>query len=225
MYFLYRGLLHSHQAFGLLDRNNFQIYVLLGTTCHSLLMACVYTFRSKMVMEKWWQTVTATLISPLSTLELLAGYLIGSGSLNFLISALIFSGVSLLFPVTASTFFLSILILFLIALWGFGIGMIGATLVLCWEGKSFLFDYGIQAIIFLSCFYYPIETLPNWFHSVIHLLPTFHASQIIQELFLVGKSTHLMESLAYVTASAVFAVVIPALFFNYSVKKYGIVGY
>lgn len=227
MYFIYRGLLHGTQSLGILDRSNFTLYVLLGTTCHSLFMACVYIFRSRMVTEKWWQTVTATLISPATTLELIAGFMVGSGALNLVISFSIFGLLALFFPVTLPAFLTSVLILFILALLGFGVGLLGATVALCWEGKSFLLDYGIQALIFLSCFYYPIETLPHPIHGFIKLLPTYHASQLIQQLFLVGSSSQSQTvlSFTYVTISSIIILLLPAFFFNYSVKRYGIVGY
>lgn len=227
MYFIYSGLLQGTQSLGLLDRSNFKLYVILGTTCHSLFMASVYIFRSKMVTEKWWQTVTATLISPATTLELIAGFMVGSGALNLAISFSVFGVLTLFFPITLSMFLTSVLILFILALFGFGVGLLGATVALCWEGKSFLFDYGIQALIFLSCFYYPIETLPRSIHGFIQLLPTYHASQLIQQLFLVGSSyqSQTVLSFTYVTISGIVVLILPAFFFNYSVKKYGIVGY
>jgi len=146
MYLIYAGLLvKGNASLGGLNRDNFQVYVLLGTTCHTLLMSCVFLFRTKMVMEKWWQTVTATLISPASTIEVVLGFLIGSGTINFVISGLIFTVVAFLFPVPFHALAGSILVLLMLGLFGFGIGMVGAAISLSWEGKSFFFDYGARA--------------------------------------------------------------------------------
>jgi ABC-type polysaccharide/polyol phosphate export permease len=226
MFFIYRGLLkNSGQSLGLLNGGNYQSYVFLGTTCHSLFMASVYTFRSKMVMEKYWQTVTATLISPATVLELILGFMIGSGAINLLISGIIFALTTLFFPVSITTFLGAMGLLLMLSFLGFGFGMIGTTISLCWEGKSFVFDYLMQAIIFLSCFYYPIETLPKPFHGFVECLPTYQVSHMIQTLFLANGSNPLLLPFGYVTITCFIVLIIPAFFFDFSIKKFGIVGY
>jgi ABC-type polysaccharide/polyol phosphate export permease len=226
MYFIYRGLLKNHeQQLGMLNGGNFTSYVFLGTTCHSLFMSSVYTFRSKMMMEKYWQTITATLISPASVIELILGFMIGSGSINLLISGAIFAVTTILYPVPVHAFLGALTLLLMLSFLGFGFGMIGTTISLCWEGKSFVFDYLMQAIIFLSCFYYPIETLPKSIHGFIKFLPTYQVTHLIQELFLLKDYGPIGLSVAYVALSCAVVLVIPALIFDFSIKKYGIVGY
>lgn len=226
MYFLYRGLLKGQeQSLGMLNGTNFQSYVLLGTTCHSLFMASVYTFRSKMVMEKYWQTITATLVSPASVLEVIVGFMFGSGAINLVISFGIFALTTLLYPVPLPVFLSSLALLVLLSFLGFGFGMIGTTISLCAEGKSFVFDYLMQGLIFLSCFYYPIETLPAPIHGVIRLLPTYQVTSMIQELFILKQPAHVFLSLGYVLASCFVVLLVPAFYFDHSIKKYGIVGY
>jgi ABC-type polysaccharide/polyol phosphate export permease len=226
MFFIYRGLLKgSTQSLGLLNGGNYGSYVFLGTTCHSLFMASVYTFRSKMVMEKYWQTITATLISPASVLEVILGFMIGSGTINLLISGAIFALTTILFPIPVASFLGALGLLLMLSFIGFGFGMIGTTISLCWEGKSFLFDYFMQALIFLSCFYYPIETLPKPIHGLVEILPTYQVSHLIQVLFLANGSGPMLLPFSYVAITCLIVLLVPAFFFDFSIKKYGIVGY
>ncbi|MBI4404285.1 MAG: ABC transporter permease [Deltaproteobacteria bacterium] len=226
MYFIYSGLLQrENSSLGLLSRDNFSIFVILGTTCHSLFTSSLFIFRQKLLNEKWWQTVTATLISPASTFEMIIGFIIGSGTLNIAVAVTLFSIIACFVPIHAEAFIISILVILLLAIFGFGMGLIGATFALCWEGKSFLFDYAIQAIVFLSCFYYPIETLPKVLHSGIELLPTYHAVRLVQELYLYGSSHNMMFALTYLLFSCAVAITLPTFIFERSVKKYGIIGY
>ncbi len=226
MYFLYAGFLgQSGLALGMVTAENFHTFVLIGTTCHGVILASVYIFRTRMVMEKWWETVTATLISPVSTIEMIFGFILGSGTLHFVVGVVLFAGVAYFSAIPFSAFALSILTFALLALFAFGLSLIGATLALCWEGKSFLFDYSIQLVSFLSCFYYPIETLPKFLHGFVHLLPTFHAARLIQELYVYGSSTHTVSALTYLSIVSVLMLVLPSLFFERSLKRYGIVGY
>jgi len=226
MYFLYRGLLTTgDHSLGVLNRATFPMYVVLGSTCHSLFMASLYTFRTKMVSEKYWQTITATLVSPASILEVIAGFIIGSVGIHLVISSLIVGVVSWFFNVPFSVFATSILLLLLISLLGFGFGLIGTTFSLVWEGKAFLFDYSIQGLIFLSCFYYPLETLPRTIHPLVKLLPTYQAGQMIQHLFIFGSHPNFVSYLSMLTVGTLFILCLPAFFLDYSIKKYGIVGY
>jgi ABC-type polysaccharide/polyol phosphate export permease len=153
------------------------------------------------------------------------GFIIGSVGIHLLISCAILAVAAIAFSASIKIFLISVFLLFLIALLGFGLGIVGTAFSLVWEGKSFLFDYSIQALIFLSCFYYPLETLPKMIHGVVRWLPTYQAAQMIQQLFLFGSHPHFFALLSYIVLSSVLILCAPALFLDYSVKKYGIVGY
>jgi ABC-type polysaccharide/polyol phosphate export permease len=212
MYLIYHGLLKDSQtSLGVLNKQNFQVYVLIGTTCHSLFIASLSTFRSRMSSEKYWQTIAATLVSPASILEVIMGFIIGSVGIHLCFSILILGVTAYLFSIPLSIFLISIYFLFVITLIGFGFGLVGTTFSLVWEGKAFIFDYSIQIIIFASCFYYPIETLPKFLHKSVALLPTFQASQMIQHLFLFNDFVHFWPKLFVLTGCSLFILCLPAL--------------
>lgn len=226
MYFIYAGFLGRESfSLGMVNKDNFHTFVFIGTTCHGIMLASVYVFRTKMLMEKWWQTVTATLISPVTTIEMIFGFILGSGTVHVAMGGVMFAVIAWFSHVSISAFLASFLTLCLLATFAFGLGLLGATMALCWEGKSFLFDYGIQGLTFLSCFYYPIETLPKVLHPVIQVLPTYHAATLIQQLYLYGESSQLPFTLAYLSTVALAALLIPGFVFENSLKRYGIVGY
>ncbi len=225
MLLLYRGLLVNGSQFGLLRKDNYQVFVLVGTTCHSLFLTAMSTFRFKMVSEKYWSTITATLVSPASILEVIAGFIIGSVGFNILMAAAILGGTAIFFHGTLQMYLISMGVLFLLCLMGFGIGILGTTMSLVFEGYAFFFDYLTQALIFVSCFYYPIETLPRFAHAFIRALPTYQATTLIQQYYLVGYHYHFFMSVGFVALNAVILLCLPALFLDYSIKKYGLVGY
>lgn len=226
MYLLYRGFLKgSENSLGVLNGENFQVFVILGTTCHSLFNASMQTFRFKMITEKYWMTIMATLVSPASILEVIAGFILGSIAIHLFVGALILCVTAYFFSIPLAYVGMGILCLFLVSLLGFGFGLIGTTISLVWEGKTYLFDYALQAVAFLSCFYYPVETLPVSLHGVVKVLPTYQASQLIQTLYLSGIPADFATLLGYVVVSSLLILCIPAFFLDYSMKKYGIVGY
>lgn len=226
MYLLYAGFLTSPEAkFGMLDSRNFTTFVLLGTTCHTVVMSSIYIFRTKMVMEKWWQTVTATLVSPASMVEVILGFMLGSGAIHLVIGGTFFALIAVVSGASAGAVGLSFLVLVLLSLLGFGIGLVGAAFSLCWEGKSWLYDYAIQLLVFLSCFYYPIETLPRFLHGAVQWLPTFQGSQLIQSLYLGAAPDSALVSLGFLAMTSVASVLLPAAFLEWALKRFGIVGY
>jgi ABC-type polysaccharide/polyol phosphate export permease len=225
MFFLYRGLLSNGQSFGIVNQGNYALYVLIGTTCHSLFMAALYTFRSRMVTEKYWLTITATLISPASILETILGFIIGSVAIHLMISATVLAAAAILFKIPFVNFATSLFMLVIIALLGFGFGLVGTTLSLCFEGKTWIFDYCLQIIVFLSCFYYPLQTLPVAIHPLVRILPSFQASQLIQQIFLYGTHPQFWLKLAFLAVNSLLVLCVPAVLLDFSLKKYGIVGY
>jgi ABC-type polysaccharide/polyol phosphate export permease len=225
MFLIYRGFLTENQHLGLVGKGTYAIFVLIGTSCHSLFLNSVLTFRTKMVAEKYWLTILGTLVSPASIFEVIGGFIIGSVGIHLFFSACMLVVVAFFFKATVSTVLISMLLMFLISIIGFGLGLILTTINLVWEGKMFLFDYGLQLIIFLSCFYYPIETLPNFVRPSVHLLPTYRAAEAIQHLFIFGSVEHFPQVLLYLAVSAVIILCVPAIFLDYSIKRFGITGY
>jgi len=226
MYLIYSGFLKGgNSSLGNLNIDNFQLFVLLGTTCHSVVMGSVNILRTKLMTEKYWQTVTATLVSPATMADVMLGYILGSGAINIAIGSIVFILVSIFFPVSLSSLLISLVVLLLIAIFGFGLGLIGATIALCWEGKSFLFDFFIQALVFLSCFYYPIQTLPESIHGFISILPTYQGAQLIQSLFIDNAAVNILRTITYLTSCCAVVLILPTFFYERSLRKYGIVGY
>lgn len=227
MYLLYAGFLTSpDMKFGLLDRSNFTTFVLLGTTCHTVVMASVYIFRTKMVMEKWWQTVTATLVSPASMVEVILGFMLGSGAVHLVIGGGLFGLIAIYSGASLQAVIASFVMLLFLSLLGFGIGLVGATFSLCWEGRSWIYDYAIQLFIFLSCFYYPIETLPKFLRGIAHWLPTYQGAQLIQAFYLGSTPPESAAfSIGYLIIASLLSILIPAAFLEWSLKRFGIVGY
>lgn len=226
MFLLYRGLLTGTNAnLGMVNQDNFQVFVLIGTTCHSLFMSSLFTFRFKMLTEKYWQTFTGTLVSPASIFEVIAGFILGSILIHLLVGVLILLAAVAIFHLTMAQFFAALGVLFVLMIFGFGVGLIGTTVNLVWEGRTWMFDYAVQALVFMSCFYYPIETLPEFLRGAVQILPTFQATHLVQTLILTGAAPNWPWVVSYIVFSSLIVLILPALYMDYAVKKFGLVGY
>ncbi len=225
MIFIYSGFFKTAGNFGNMTKENFIAYVLLGSILHSQLTTSIGIFRGKLVMEKYWQTAMATLLSPASIYEVLAGYALGSGGISFLVNIGLLSAVTFVWPVSAGTYLLSLFVLFLMALLGFGLGLIGATIGLCYEGKSFAFDYGVQLITFLSCFYYPVEILPKVIKPFVTIMPTYQLGEALHNFYLSLPVGNVFLSVAYMLVTIFLVVFAGGALFDYSIRKQGVIGY
>lgn len=226
MYLLYRGLLNgTNSSLGIVNQSNFQVFVLIGTTCHSLFMASLFTFRFKMLTEKYWQTFTGTLVSPASIFEVIAGFILGSILIHLFVGTLVLLAAMVIFHLTFAQFAAALGVLLCLMIFGFGVGLIGTTVNLVWEGRTWVFDYAVQALVFMSCFYYPIETLPEFLRGPVKILPTFQATHLVQNLILVGSAPDWPWVVTYIVMTSLIVLILPALYMDYAVKKFGLVGY
>lgn len=227
MYLIYRGFLSgSDFNIGNLNKSNYQTFVLIGTTCHALFINCQGVFRNTFATEKYWQTLTAIFASPASIFEIVSGYALGNSVVHIAISFALLSVACLLGSIPLYNLLLCIAPILLLILTAFGIGIIGATISLVNEGKSYIYDYLSQAFIFLSCFYYPIDTLPSALRPIASFLPTYQASQIIQKLFIGGGFYHnYLASLLWLTSFAFATIIIASIILDKSLRRFGIVGY
>lgn len=226
MSLLYSGFFRNSTAFiGGVTNENYVVYVFLGTVLHSQLNSSIGIFRGKMSAEKYWQTATSTLLTPISIFEVITGFMIGSGGITLFINVMILSLVTVIFPISLPLYLCSVFVLFLLSVFGFALGLIGATVSLCWEGKSFLFDYTVQGITFLSCFYYPIEILPKLLQKVVVFMPTYQLGSALHLLYTSNNLSQLPQQFGLMVLTCA-AIMIPAgLWFDKSVRKYGITGY
>lgn len=226
MCFLYSGFFRTTQGFiGSLTHENYIVYVFLGTVLHGQLSSSITLFRGQMTAEKYWQTATATLLTPVSIFEVIAGFMIGSGAVTVLMNVIILSIITVFFPVTLKLYFASIAVLIVLSIFGFGLGLIGATIALCWEGKNFVFDYFVQGITFLSCFYYPIEIMPKFLRPIVEVLPTYQIGQALHMLYTSNEVAQLPMVFAYLILACICIMIPAGYFFDSSVRKYGVVGY
>lgn len=226
MCLLYSGFFRSSNSFiGSLNQENYIVYVLLGTVLHSQLNSSIGIFRGKMSAEKYWQTATATLMTPVSIFEVILGFMVGSGGITLVINAFILTMVMFFFPVPLHLYLFSLLVLFILAVLGFSLGLIGATVSLCWEGKSFLFDYFVQALTFLSCFYYPIEILPKFIQGLVQVMPTYQLSHALHLLYSSNDLGQLPLMFGYMIVVIAIILFPAGWLFDTSVRKYGVVGY
>lgn len=226
MIFLYSGFFKATDIFlGSVTKDNYLGYVLLGSILHSQLNNAAGILNGKLVAEKYWQTALATLLSPASIYEVLLGFAIGSGGITIFVNIVLLALVTLFYPISIASFFMAVLVVGLMALLGFGLGLIGATIGLVWEGKQFLFGYAFQVLTFISCLYYPIGIMPQFVQPIVTYMPTYQLGEVLHSIYFGAVNANIIYSILYMLATC-FAVLIGAgCLYNHSIRKYGIIGY
>jgi len=106
-----------------------------------------------------------------------------------------------------------------------GFSFVQGAFTLSNENFLFVFNYIFWGWSFFSCFFYPVEALPNMLQPIVQLNPVYHALFIIRGLWMHGQVAGLAVHAAYVLSFAVVSPIISSIIFNKMIDKYGISGY
>jgi len=210
---------------GSLKRESYILFLLLGTLTYSLFASSFGLFYTKFLAEKYWNTIQAILISPLTKMELILGVGLSELVKYIYISPIFFIIAFIWNPISIANFILVIFIMLLLFIGVLGVSLIQGAFTLSNENFLFLFQYLFWGWGFISCFYYPIEALPKFLHFLVLVNPIYHGLFIIRSLWISGFVENFWMHFSIVL---IFAIVVPAIsiyLFNKIIKKYGIRGY
>lgn len=226
MILIYSGFFKASDIFlTSVTKENYIGYVLVGSILHSQFTNSAGLLSGKFVAEKYWQTALGTLLSPATISEVTLGYAIGSGGMTTLVNILLLGVVTFFFPISFSSFLMAVGILLLISALGYSLGLLGATIGLVWEGKLFLYHYGMQVLTFFSCLYYPIGVIPEALQPIVRWMPTYQIGEAMHNLYFGILNTNALFSVIYMLITTTATFLVAGYLYNSSIRKYGIVGY
>ncbi len=179
--------------------------------------------------EKYWQTLPALIIAPMSRYILLIGIflshliLIAPPFIIFLILCYIIN------PISIITFFAILIIYLLIALVFSSIGLFLSVLAISKESAYRSTGFFLSIIFWLSCVTYPYEIFPKTFQNVINLNPLYYIFDILRLSWIEDNINftfqhHFIHFIILFSISLSFPI-IGVRIFNVIYKKYGISGY
>ncbi|GEM_PF-1243112 len=200
--------------------------LLLGTIFYSCATYAFYRFRWGFYNEKYWKTIQAFLITPVSKLDFLIG---SSIAIVVELSAPVLCYLVLFYkyhPVSFPMLLFVLGILYLMILGTLGISLMQGAFVISNENYLFVFDYAYAGLIFASCFFYSISAIPGSLRFLVELNPVYHAIDLARVVvFHHLHRSQIAFSISYLITFAVLMPVLGALFFRKIVREMGVRGF
>lgn len=222
-FFIYSGFFYfgASQIAGITKQNYIE-FLVLGSIINVFFEDSFNKIRSRLYGEKFWQTIQGLLIAPINKLK----YLIGFGSTAVLELLIIYLPIFIMLyiykPIKIYYFLLIILTFIILYMGVMGMGLINSALALSKENLQFVVRFFILVWIPLSCFYYPIESLPKIIHPLVIINPIYHGNILIKSMWINGSYS--LGGLIYIIIFAIISMSFGIIVFNKILKK-GIEGY
>ena len=222
-FFVYSGFFYSGaENIGGVTAKNYIVFVLLGMTMANLFTSGFKVISNSFLREKWWKTIQGLLTSPAKKIEILLGF--GIGALADILPVFLFSIIIayIILPISLINFLYFLAIIIITYLMVLGLGFINAVFTLSNENLASFFHFASWGVIFLSCFYYPITSLPKFIHPLVKLNPLYYANVVIKSLWMYNALS--IKSIFYLSILSLISLGIGILVFNKVWKKLGIHG-
>ena len=173
--------------------------------------------------EKYWKTIEAVFISPISYLSIVIG--VGISEIIRLIPTLI------VFIIVASFFSLpnpialifAVIMLFMLFLFCCSLGLIHGAAALSNENFLPVFGYLFMGLSLLSCFFYPIGLIPDALKPLVEINPLYQGVAFIRDAWITGEIS--IISFAYVFAFMIVGLILSVQIFTKVWKTLGVEGY
>lgn len=223
---IYNGFfLAGAQGIGGVEKANYILFLLIGAMAHTLFVSAFYIFNRTFIREKYWRTIQAILIAPVSRMSLVFGFGFSELFRQLLILP-IFIVVCLIISPIAFTDLVVVLATLLALFFGvLGFSFVQGGFALSNENYLFVFQYLFWIWSFFSCFFYPIEAIPDILQPIVEVNPVYHGLTIIRGLWMQGHVPDLPLHAAYVILFAVASPLVSIRIFSGTIKRYGITGY
>jgi len=216
------------KSFGSVTEINFVVFLVLGMLTDVFFVHGYSWLHTKFMQEKYWQTIEAILLAPISKISLLGGQalsiivaLVPSMAIFLLISYLIIPA----YFVHIAVVLLCLVLVLPIAL---SIGLVYSGAALFNENFTPLFNYARVGIVFISCFYYPI-TIFDKVPMLAALKPLVLFNPFYQAVFAIRQAWifGIIEwgAIAYVAVFAIATPLLAVFIFNSLWKRLDIQGY
>ncbi len=221
-------LFQFNNHFGPWTAENFIIYQFIAYNIN-LLMKMILEFPELFQREKYWETLPALIIAPFRRINLLFGIFFSNLiliSVPFI--TFVFLGY-LIYPIQFLTFLFILGLYLLTALIFSGIGIIFGVFAISKEGLLGPLNFLTIFIFWFSCLSYPFYIFPEFLQNVIILNPLYYILEILRvswiENNVILSITSHPFSFLIITSGAILVPLIAVYIFNKVYRKYGIVGY
>ena len=222
--------MNSSLNIGYWNANNYTLFLIIAFCIQfskPVTQRYVYLFS----MEKYWKTLSATLVAPVNKLTLLTGILLSEFILISIPIMFLFILALILYPINLLFFLLVLVVFFSIYLTLSSIGLIISAFGISNE-KYVPIMYMCLLIIFIfSCANYPKEIFPEFIQFFIVLNPFYYLFDLLRLVWYLGIDFNVAIKLityVHIIIVLLFTSLTPIIsikLFNSVFKKHGIAGY
>ncbi|MFX0139796.1 MAG: ABC transporter permease [Candidatus Hodarchaeota archaeon] len=229
LYGLVFGLQEGY-SIGYWNEINFVLFILMAF-CLQLFRPITTKYFQSFIVEKYWKTLSATLIAPVNKFSLLLGILTSSIIINSIGFVVVFTIMYVLFPISLLYFLLFVLTFIGILISFASIGLLIGVFGISNEDFGNYFYITLRFIFLFTCINYPKEIFPEFIQFFILLNPLYYIVDLLRLVWYLGLDPG--TAIIYITpihiiSIILFTVLIPILaiaLFERVYKKYGITGY
>ncbi|MFX0024316.1 MAG: ABC transporter permease [Candidatus Hermodarchaeota archaeon] len=213
---------------GLWTSGNFIIYQFIAHNI-SHISAITGRFPGEFRAEKFWKTLPALIVGPFNRFNLLFGIffshlvMISIPFLTFFIWGIFIE------PISIMTILFILALYLLIALIFSGVGLIFGIFAISNENIWKILSFLLMFVFWFSCISYPFEIFPKFIQDIINLNPLYYIFDFlritwIQDNVILTISSYLFHFITLIATSIILPF-IGVFLFNLVYKKYGITGY
>lgn len=215
-------------TFGKWDDTNYLVFLYTAFNIE-LLRKIIQNFPDEFRQEKYWKTLPALMIAPLSRIHILLGILLSHLIIIAIPFGIFFLLTYLISPISPITIIFIIFIYLLIVLIFSGIGLFLGVFAISEENYWRVFSIGLQLLFYISCIIYPFEVFPAEIQPIIRLNPFYHIFDILRITWLEDNILLTITNFPFQFIILIGAAIIIPLLSIYVFKiiynKFGIVGY
>ncbi len=213
---------------GYWNQGNYLLFLLLGYLI-SVMRSFANDLPNNFYTEKFWKTLAAMMVSPISRYAILFGKFFAKIILVSIQLLIILIICTFIYPCSILTLFFEIILLLGFAIIFIGIGLFIAAFAISKENIWKLLEFGMYFIILFSAINYPIEIFPDFIQAIMRLNPLYYCFDFLRLVWIendpiVSLFSHLPHVLV-ILATVIVIPVISVFAFDKVFKKFGIEGY
>jgi len=217
-------------SIGYWNSENYILFLLIAF-CIQFSASITQKFNSLLTTEKYWKTLSATLVAPINRIILLLGILISELIIISFTLIFLFILALILYPISLGLFILFILMFGLIYLIFASIGLIISAFGISHERYVQYSNIILRFAIMFACVNYPKEIFPEIIQFFIVLNPLYYIFELLRLIWYSGINYDI--AISYITPIHIILFILLTItfpiisiyLFNKIFKKYGITGY
>ncbi|MFX1500543.1 MAG: hypothetical protein ACFFDH_06205 [Promethearchaeota archaeon] len=225
---IFNAFFNFNQSFVPWTARNYSIFIITSFNL-TLLQKIISDYPNMLRQEKFWKTLSALIIAPFNKFDLLLGILLSHLVIISVPFTIFFIIGLILYPINLITIIFVLFDFLLIALIFSGIGLLLGVFAISKPNIWKFLNITLKFIFWASCISYPFALFDKPIQNVISLNPLYYIFTILRMTWV--QDNFLLTLIQYpfyffiIIACAIILPIISVIMFNKVYRKYGIIGY